>query len=271
MSILGSRGSERTSPIELIEGGASLYNTLAELYHKQLALDPHDPYLIEHGSPRSVANHVLTFLWYRPYLPDEGAVLDWGCNHAPDSCLLRMTYGERLRLYGCDFVDSSRYSVFHGFAGFSYAQLDHDNMALPYASNSFDVVVGSGTLEHTAMDYESLKQLHQVLKPGGLLIVSYLPHWLSYHEWRQRVLKKEGFHLRLYGLRETKQLFKRSGFLPVFAGHHTFFWEDMLAVAGLARWNRWNRVGAQWLYRLLPIHLLCDTLCLVARKVMSFG
>ena len=63
-------------------------------------------------------NHVLTFLWYRRYLPDEGAILDWGCNHAPDSCLLRMAYGQRLRLHGCDFVDSGLYAVFHEFAGF---------------------------------------------------------------------------------------------------------------------------------------------------------
>jgi SAM-dependent methyltransferase len=271
MSIYGPRGSEMTSPSELVEGGASLYSMLGELYRKQLALIPHDQYLIDHGTPRNVANHVLTFLWYRPYLPEEGAVLDWGCNHAPDSCLLRMAYGQRLQLHGCDFADSGLYPVFHEFAGLSYVTLDHDNFSLPYDSNSFDVVIGSGTLEHTAMDYESLKELYRVLKPNGVLIISYLPHRFSYHEYRQRVLKKEDFHLRLYGLRETKQMLKRSGFLPVFAGFHTFFWENMLATAGLPQWNHWNRAGARLLYRLIPIHLLCDALCLIAKKVMFFG
>ena len=126
MSILASWRSEETSPPATLEVGAVLYAKLTELYQKQLALISPDQYLIEHGSPRSIANHVLTFLWYRPFLPDEGAVLDWGCNHAPDSCLLRMTYGQRLQLHGCDFVDNGRYSVFHEFADLSYTKLDQN-------------------------------------------------------------------------------------------------------------------------------------------------
>ena len=135
----------------------------------------------------------------------------------------------------------------------SYTKLD-DNILLSYELDSFDVVIGSGVLEHTAMDYESLKQLYKVLKPDGVLIISYLPYWHSFHEWTRPV------HQRRYSMRESKQLLKRSGFNPVFAGYHIFFWENILAMAGIGRWNRWNLSGSRLLYHLLPIHLICDAL-----------
>jgi ubiquinone/menaquinone biosynthesis C-methylase UbiE len=39
--------------------------------------------------------------------------------------------------------------------------------ALPYAPNTFDAVVASGVLEHTAMDMEALKALFRVTKTAG--------------------------------------------------------------------------------------------------------
>jgi SAM-dependent methyltransferase len=238
---------------------------LADLYRRQLALNPHDPYLVEHARPRVIRNQVLTFDWYRPHLPAEGAVLDWGCNHAPDSCLLRAAFGDRLQLHGCDFVDGDRYRVFHEFAGLAYTQLA-DNVRLPYGPESFDAVVASGALEHTAMDYESLRELYRVLKPDGRLIISYLPNWLSYHEWYLRVVRKAAFHRRLYGMGETRQLLKRSGFFPIAGAPHTFFWQRALA---RVRVRRGNRFWANLLSRLVPIHRFCSTLCFVAVKVQS--
>jgi SAM-dependent methyltransferase len=255
---------EKISIIDSLEEGACLHEMLASLYESQLALDPDDQYLTEHSSDRNIANHVLTFLWYRSYLPKEGTVLDWGCNHAPDSCLLRATYGQRLQLHGCDFGKSDRYSVFRKFAGLSFKQLD-DNIQLPYEPDTFDVVIGSGVLEHTAMDYESLKQLYKILKPEGVLIISSLPYSHSIREWARPV------HQRQYSMREAKQLLKRSGFNPVLADYHMFFWENLIAKAGIERWNRWNLLGSRFLYHVLPLHLICDTLRFVARKVQVFS
>jgi SAM-dependent methyltransferase len=244
-------------------GDASLQHLLDELYRKQLALDPDNSYLLEHGSRIAIANQVRTFHWYRPYLPDTGAVLDWGCNHAPDICLLRAWFGDRLSLYSCDFVEPGRYQVFHDFARADHKLLE-DEVLLPFSSNFFDAVIGSGVLEHTAMDYESLKELHRVVKPEGVLVISYLPNWLSYREWVRRVVRKKDFHRRLYGVREAKQLLKRCGFYPIAAGYHTFFWERMLATTGL---RRWERGLSKLLARLLPIHVFSSTLYFVARKM----
>src|SRR5262249_12286172 len=115
----------------------SLQQVLQELYLGQLALEPDNAYLINHGSPKSMADHIRTFHWYRPFLPSAGSILDWGCNHAPDSCLLRAWFGDGVSLHSCDFVGSDRFPVFHDFAQATHERLE-DEVQLPYSANFFD-------------------------------------------------------------------------------------------------------------------------------------
>ena len=220
---------------------------LENLYRKQMAALPYDGYLREHGDPGCIHNQVKTFAWYSSFLPETGRFLDWGCHHAPDACLLRAAYGHRFIIDGCDWMPEGQYGTFHDFAGLNYAKLEHI-VQLPYEDNSFDVVLGSGVLEHVAMDYESLRELHRIVKPNGTLIITYLPNWLSIKEWYRRVIRRKDFHRRLYGLAETSQLLKRSGFYPVYAGPHTFF-------------------GRRILGRFMPGKRFCSTLCFVAKRL----
>ena len=261
MSVMTRVSSPIPESLQLLQN-KSLHEFLEELYKKQLTIDPGNEYLREHGSHVCIANQIRTFHWYRPYLPETGAVLDWGCNHAPDSCLLRAWFADRLDLFSCDFIEQTRYRVFHDFARSSHKTLE-DEIRLPFASNSFEAVIASGVLEHTAMDYESLKELHRVLKPGGALVITYLPNWLSFREWMRRALWRRDFHRRLYGMGETKQLLKRCGFYPVAAGYQTFFWERLFAAMGMSRWES----GLSRLARLVPVHVFSSTLCFVAHKV----
>ena len=255
----GNAGSHEVVTDEVLQ------DSLEDLYAQQLAFDPENAYLVEHGSPAWIANQIRTFHWYRDYLPSAGNVLDWGCNHAPDCCLLRVWFGDRLSLYSCDLIDQRSYQVFHRFAASSYTKLQ-DSVLLPYPPNFFDAVIGSGVLEHVAMDYESLKEVYRVLKPGGVLIISYLPNWLSCKEFVRRVVRKRDFHRRLYGKGETKQLLKRSGFYPISVRYHTFFWERRLARFGM---GRWEPELARLLAQLLPIHVFSSTLCLVGQKMTA--
>src|SRR5262245_30808593 len=71
--------------------------------------------------------------------------------------------------------DADHYPVFHRYADLSYRQLDHI-FRLPYPDAAFDAVIASGVLEHVPMGYESLKELHRVLRPDGRLIITYLPN-----------------------------------------------------------------------------------------------
>jgi SAM-dependent methyltransferase len=239
----------------------SLFRFLEALYRQQELLAP-DAYLGDHGRRRQILNHVNTFRWYAPYLPARGVVLDWGCRHAPDSCLLRSVFGDAFALHGCDFVEPEQYRAFRDHSGMAYVKLNHP-WCLPYDSHSFDVVIGSGTLEHTALDYESLKELYRVLKNDGLLVISYLPNVWSYEEFVQRVFRKREFHRRLYQRNEFVRLLKRAGFYPLDVRYQSFFWEKRLARIGEPRWARTLLPAL----RGLTPAFLPSTLCGVARKV----
>lgn len=239
-----------------------LQQLLAGLYRQQQAQSPGDPYLLDHARPGCIANRVRTFHWYRPFLPASGTLLDWGCGHAPDSCLLRARFPNRFRLYSCDFAPRSRFQVFHDFADANYTQLE-DDVRLPYPKNCFDAVIASGVLEHAATDYESLKELRRILKPGGVLVISYLPNWLSANECWRRNVRQRGFHHRLYGRVEAHQLLKHSGFYPLTARYQTFFWERLIDALGF---QRWERGVSAWLRRVVPFQVFSSTHCLVARK-----
>jgi hypothetical protein len=81
-----------------------------------------------------------------------------------------------------------------------------------------DAVIASGVLEHVPMDYESLKELYRVMKPGARLIVTYLPNRASVEEWRLRHRNGRRGHRRLYSRSQIRRLLLHCGFWPLTAG-----------------------------------------------------
>src|SRR5262249_33597765 len=153
-----------------------LHEKLLGLFADQMARG-HDPYLAVHGLPSTIKQHVNTFCWYAAHLPSAGVFLDWGCHYGPDSVLLRETFGEGIEIHASDFHPDSQFQAFREFSRPRYVQLQ-DSVKLPYADATFDAVMGAGVLEHTALEYESLKEVYRVLKPGGVLVITYLPYYL---------------------------------------------------------------------------------------------
>lgn len=186
---------------------------LSRLYAEQ-AEHGDTTYLKLHGDPATVAHHVNVFEWYAPYIEPGAAVLDWGCNHGPDSCLIRDRFGADIELHACDFAAEADFRVFRDFARPRYEQLT-DALKLPYERETFDVLIGSGVLEHTAMDGEALKEVWRVLRPGGHLVVTYLPYAYSWDEWWRRNVLKRDYHRRLYTFRGFDRLLRGHGFEPL--------------------------------------------------------
>ncbi len=154
---------------------------LLGLYQKQLA-SSNRSYLKAHAATRGgVLRQVQAARLYLPYV--TGRVLDWGCFHAPDACLVRMFRGDEVELYGCDVhsPDLDCFPIFHQEAELRYQQLTH-SYNLPYEDDFFDTIIADGVLEHAPNDYESIKELYRILKPDGVLIVSCLPNTYSYLE-----------------------------------------------------------------------------------------
>lgn len=198
------------------EGASERLALLTRLYAEQAALGDTE-YLREHARPQATRHHVDVFEWYAPRLAGCRAVLDWGCNHGPDACLLRHRFGDALDLHACDFIAEREFAAFRAYARARYAQLS-DPFALPYPAARFDAVVGSGVLEHTAMDGEALKDVYRVLRPFGLLVITYLPFAGS---WDERRLRAGGAgHRRLYSRAGAAELLLSHGFEPLVLQFH---------------------------------------------------
>jgi SAM-dependent methyltransferase len=237
----------------------ALVERLAALYKQEIRAAGGEEYLIAHASLNSIRRHVSVFERYVRFVSPGSRVLDWGCNHAPDSCMLRERLGEALRIDGCDFLPSGRFPHFHNFAGLEYRQL-HDISQLPYPASTFDAVISSGALEHAAMDYESLKELHRILKIDGHLIITFLPNRLSYTELLTRMFGV-GAHVRLYGRSASARMLTHYGFRPVLTGYHQF----------LPAHRAQSLVGPLWslnpvLERVWPLRLFCSSIIVVAKK-----
>jgi ubiquinone/menaquinone biosynthesis C-methylase UbiE len=245
-----------------------LFDFLQSLYIKELTLTPSCDYLQVHSAPSMIADHILLFIWYLKWFPLKGAVLDWGCNHAPDSNLLRFTLGDSFSLHACDFRDPSLFPVFSKTAKMEYRQISNP-IQIPYENETFDVIIASGSLEHTPMDFESLKELYRVMKTGGKLIITYLPNKWSWREWKLEKAHKNNlgkFHMRRYGMSETKWLLKHYGFYPIIAEHQSLFQDYIFTVLGF---NNPTRATTKIFAPIFPQVIISTCLKFVAEKVSN--
>jgi SAM-dependent methyltransferase len=214
----GNTGREAAMP-----GHDACVQQLAALYRPQLeALEATGRqwaagYLEAHSG---LVGAVDRQVWIaRRYLPHvRGRLLDWGCMHAPDACLVRMLAPDVGPLHGCDVFDPGTFQVFHDFAGLAYRQVEHP-WRLPYPDEYFDTVIADGVLEHVPIDGQSLVELYRVLRPGGRLIVCALPNAWSYTEWLARWTGRP-HHLRTYTLAAAKLALLHHGLLPLQAGRY---------------------------------------------------
>jgi len=88
-----------------------------------------------------------------------------------------------------------------------------DGLQLPFADNTFDVVICSEVLEHIE-DYRAvLAEIDRVLKPGGIFAASvpaFFPEWLC---WRlsDEYHRVEGGHIRIFRERELRGSIEKLG------------------------------------------------------------
>lgn len=108
-----------------------------------------------------------------------------------------------------------------------------DGTTLPFADNSFDVVITSEVLEHIQDDVTAIAEMFRVLKPGGRFAAT-VPSWLpelicwklsdEYH-----APKAVGGHVRIYakaelGAKLTSAGFTVDGFHRAHALHSPYWW-----------------------------------------------
>jgi SAM-dependent methyltransferase len=237
----------------------SAIETLSTLYSKYANHSEHgDPYILQHARVAVMRRQIYSCSMYLPYV--SGKTLDWGCKHAPDSCVLKHFKGSELELYGCDAAwasDYGKYADFHDYADLKFTALEHPFL-LPYPDNFFDTVISSGVLEHVPNDYESLKEVYRILKPDGHFIVTFLPNALSYTEKITELLGKQS-HTRRYHLQKTKDYLLHSGF-QVLKAKYFLMLPTMLPGAD----SLWFLNGI--LEKLWPLNIFSSNLMLISQK-----
>jgi SAM-dependent methyltransferase len=146
---------------------------------------------------------------------------------------------------------------------------------LPYSDDQFDAVIGSGVLEHVPNDSESLKELYRVIRPGGHLIVTFLPNRYSYTEWLNRTLRYP-HHLRRYRISEIKYMFMHHGFRPIRHGYHQMLPSLSSPRGGIFNAPLANKVVERLavlngtLERIPPINSISTNIFMVGQKVQAF-
>jgi 2-polyprenyl-3-methyl-5-hydroxy-6-metoxy-1,4-benzoquinol methylase len=161
--------------------------------------------------------HVTSYLnWLRyikqvRYLEDiilpQSEVLDLGCGLGHTTALLA-SFRKDIKILGADMREHMTWTKLRKY-GCKFCMCDAT--ALPFLSESFDVIVSFGVMEHADSDLAFLKEIHRCLRSGGLNIVFQLPNKYSLSEY---LSKRMGLwhHERTYTLHDIKNLTDICGF-----------------------------------------------------------
>lgn len=152
---------------------------------------------------------------YAPWMPrvmgfDKFAgkkLLEVGCGMGTD--LLQFARGGAI-CTGVDLTPRSIEISKHRFNlyGMPGTFLITDGERLPFLDNSFDVVYSNGVLHHTPDTAGAVREVHRVLKPGGLArVMLYYRHSLNY--WGEMILHRGLLRGELLRGRSPEQIMSR--------------------------------------------------------------
>jgi SAM-dependent methyltransferase len=189
-------------------------------------------------------------------------ILDWGCGKGFITFLLKeMGAG----VTSCDVLGNSD-SAFGQNTPIVEAEslevicLNHSYL-LPFENESFDVVLSFGVLEHVPHHLESLREIHRILKQGGLFFCFFLPYHLS---WTQHLAHLRGnfYHARLYSKKKVKQLLEQTNFQILDIWHRQLFPKNRVAYANYHQFELLD----QWLTENTFLKYIATNIEFVAHK-----
>jgi 2-polyprenyl-3-methyl-5-hydroxy-6-metoxy-1,4-benzoquinol methylase len=142
---------------------------------------------------------------------DTLKILDWGCGKGHVSYWLKK---QNMDVISCDIAEDNVTTSFGQYAPLiQYGNIDiiplQHQYILPFESETFDVVLSFGVLEHVSNDFESMKEIRRILKPRGLFYCFFLPYMYSYTQ-RISHLRGQFYHDHLYNYELIKDLLRCS-------------------------------------------------------------
>jgi SAM-dependent methyltransferase len=195
-----------------IDRSANLHNDFVELRAHARELEPDSWWLNATELTTLGYEAIVTEIAERLKRRATGApaeLLDWGAGPGFLSYLLE---SEGISATYYDFEDSApsyRYVIsrLKGRKVF----VGPDPVRLPFEDGSFDAATSCGVLEHVPDAPGSLKELHRVLKPGGLLFVHHFPNRWSWTEALARRIGQDS-HEVLWTKAELFSALEKAGF-----------------------------------------------------------
>ncbi len=140
-----------------------------------------------------------------------------------------------------------------------------DALRLPYADNSFDVVLMSEILEHIPSDEAAIAEMVRILKPGGVGAVTVPRYWPERVCWAlsDEYHEVEGGHVRIYKASELAGKLTQAGLEVTGTDHahalHAPYWwikcavgvenNDNFLVKGYHQLLVWDMMSKPWLTR----------------------
>ncbi|MFV0526921.1 MAG: class I SAM-dependent methyltransferase [Acidimicrobiales bacterium] len=110
-------------------------------------------------------------------VPPDGRLLDLGCGAGPLSALL--ADAGRTTVAGDLSTDMLRFARTRlaGSGHWPHPLLQADTQRLPFPDAAFDGVVALGVISYVPDRGAALAEIHRILRPGGLLVISYRNRW----------------------------------------------------------------------------------------------
>lgn len=108
-----------------------------------------------------------------------------------------------IRLLGSEIYPEGIAFAFERMGG-EYLQMDARN--IPFVAE-FDAIGAFDLLEHIEEDEAVLRQIHESLKPGGLLLLT-----VPQHRWLWSPVDEYACHIRRYTVRELHDKVRHAGF-----------------------------------------------------------
>jgi SAM-dependent methyltransferase len=121
-----------------------------------------------------------------PLLPPAGNAVEIGAGSG--RLLIRLGQERSYRLVAVDYAPYAIRAVRENYrrARVDGHALFGDARSLPFATESFDVVLSGGLLEHFREPAAVLAEMARVLRPGGLFYADIVPRKVSLYRWVER-------------------------------------------------------------------------------------
>lgn len=167
-------------------------------------------------SDEKVAFQYGRLLQHIAQVAPDARILDAGCGAGP---ALRYLKQRGFIPFGCDLVEYPLVQARRLIPDARLAQCNSD-AALPFAENSFDVILLSEVIEHVASPEFTLRECWRVLREGGAVAVTTPNLWdmrRAYYPLFGKVWSgdADATHRTLFSPQTLHQVFLRAGFRDV--------------------------------------------------------